>query len=115
MYKSIIAIAAAASLSLFAGPLAATDDMDTETEMQQSGDPAGSGTINPTFDRLDTDDDGSLSEEELSQYGTPSAGPSEWKTMRAEDRAAEMMDMVDQDGDGSVSPEELEESDIFEE
>lgn len=126
MYKSMIAIAAAGSFSLFAGPLAASGDTrgaagagpgsnetDTAAEMGQTGGQAGPVAVNPTFERLDTDNDGSLSQEELSEYGTPSAGPSEWQTMRAEDRAQEMMDMVDKDGDGSVSPQELEQSELI--
>lgn len=119
MNKSALALVIAGSLSL--GACSVPYFSDSEEPSNEAGsvtteEDLGVGPIagNATFERLDDDDNGVLSEEELMDYGVPSAGPSEWKTMREDDRAAEMMQMLDTNGDGVVSPMEMEQSNIIE-
>lgn len=120
MKKTALAIATAASLSLFlAGPLAAdssatgaganTGQGGSMTDTQSVGQSSGAmGGDQETFDRLDQNGDGNLDEDELSAYGSTAAGGSAAGDSSA-GGSGDMMDKMDKDGNGEVSQEEFQE------
>lgn len=115
MNKTAIAIAAAASLTLFAGPLMADTgaaDTDEAPELTQ-GQPHGEGmgqegmSADEVMEQYDMDGDGELNEEELAVFGATAAGPVEEGNY-----GEKMMQELDEDGDGNVTKEELKKSDM---
>lgn len=116
MNRTAIAIATAAALTFFAGPLAAETgaaDPGKAPELTQ-GQPGGEGMghasqmdADEVMQRYDMNNDGQLDEEELSIFGATAAG------QQAEPQdPEEMMQRLDEDGDGNVSKEELKKSDM---
>lgn len=130
MKKTAIAIATAASLSLFAGPLLAEkadepedpkltigqpDSEAAELEdrtAQDSAQPQGQGQgqgqaismdADAIMEHYDENNDGELNEEELSVFGATAAGQGE---------PDQLMQRLDEDGDGAVTKEELKQSDM---
>lgn len=119
MNKTAIAIATAASLTFFAGPLAAeatgtgaasTDSAAELTQGQPHGE--GMGQANMDADQImeqyDTNDDGELNEDELSVSGATAAG----QTGQEQEHGEKMMQRLDEDDDGAVTKEELNNSDM---
>lgn len=103
MFKTLIALVTATSLTVFAGPLAAAGDSvksgaatgagaaTTETGASQSGKAASESSgygsaqkgvietqvqpsFEPNFERLDQNKDGQLDQDELNAYGATAAG-----------------------------------------
>jgi hypothetical protein len=130
MKKTAIAIATAASLSLFAGPLVAGNNASTSADAGVSSGQAGasasqSGSVStgqtgagmgetsgavagsqPDFDQMDSNGDGQLDEDELNTYGSTAAGQG------AGEDGESMMERYDTDGDGSVSEQELQQGNM---
>lgn len=135
MKKTAIAIATAASLSLFAGPLVAGSD-DKEgaaatggtTGTQEQG-MTGTGTatqgqgmqqqqgmqqeqagVDPEaiLEHYDANGDGQLDEQELSIFGATAAGQQLGTT-----DGQQLMQRLDQDGDGAVDKQDLQQSDML--
>lgn len=120
MNKTAIAIATAASLTFFAGPLAAeatgtgaasTDSASELTQGQPHGEGMGQANMDADqiMERYDTNNDDELNEEELSVFGATAAGQA---GQDQQDQGEQMMQRLDEDGDGSVTKEELKKSDM---
>ncbi|BES73578.1 hypothetical protein RE428_45960 [Marinobacter nanhaiticus D15-8W] len=72
-------------------------------QMDQAGTQSGQGR---SFDQLDQDNDGQLSESELNAYGATAAG----QQTSAKNRGEQAMQRLDEDRNGSVSREELQQA-----
>lgn len=131
MNKTALAIATAASLTFFAGPLMAENAEEPEilenepqvtigqpdseaVELDEDDAQAGAqeqGQAQPVamdadaiMQHYDANNDGELDEEELSVFGATAAGQVE---------PGQLMQRLDQDGDGTVTKDELKQSELL--
>lgn len=121
-YKTAIAIATAASLSLGAGLLSAADETDSKSQQDSASyedvheENVGvqlQPSFEPNFERLDANQDGELDESELDAYGATAAGQGDseaqdQKQNRSQNSGDQLMDRYDTDRSGTVSEEELQ-------
>lgn len=118
MNRTALTIAAAVSLSLSAGTLTAGENakqeggqgntsrgMTSQDQYGVMGKEQGSGSMagqRQTFEVLDSDGNGVLTEEELGAYGSTAAGG------QSQDQGKQMMESLDEDRDGVVTQDEME-------
>lgn len=112
MNKTAIAIATAASLSFFAGPLAAASDSDSA--VKTTGQQGAQSDVVEVEDAVvraeeiivkhDKDGDGELNEEELNVFGASAAGGS---------GSQQTLEDLDKDKSGTVNSEELQDSEMM--
>lgn len=103
MNIKVMTMAAIMSL-VFAAPAAFAAGSDEKGD-EAMGSGSGAALDAASFEELDTDGDGLISEDELNVYGSTAAGnPDE-----AEEESKTMLKEHDMDGDGKISFEEFEE------
>lgn len=103
MNIKIMTMAAIMSL-VFAAPAAFAAGSGEKGE-EAAGSESGAAMEAASFEELDTDGDGLISEDELNVYGSTAAGNPE----EAEEKTETMLKEHDMDGDGKISFEEFEE------
>lgn len=84
----------------------ATGSGSSDPMEQQTG-AAGQGARSASFDELDTNQDGVITEDELNVYGSTAAGNPDEGGMSGQDNRDLMMEL-DQDSDGQITQDEFE-------
>lgn len=75
--------------------------------MEQQTGAAGQGARSASFDELDANQDGVITEDELNVYGSTAAGNPDEDSMSGQDTRDMMMEL-DQDNDGQLTQDEFE-------
>lgn len=83
------------------------DATGSSDPMEQQTGAAGQGARSATFDELDTNQDGVITEDELNVYGSTAAGNPDEEGMSGQD-TRDMMIELDQDSDGQLTQDEFE-------
>lgn len=83
------------------------DAMDGNSEKMQQSETMGHGMQSMSFDELDANQDGVLTEDELNVYGSTAAGNPEEKSMSGQETRDMMMEL-DRDSDGQLTQDEFE-------
>lgn len=83
------------------------DAMDGSSDQMQKSETTGQGMQSMSFDELDANEDGVLTEDELNVYGSTAAGNLDEKSMSGQDTRDMMMEL-DRDSDGQLTQDEFE-------
>ncbi|MGF2686366.1 EF-hand domain-containing protein [Marinobacter sp. DUT-3] len=83
------------------------DAMEGSGDQMQQSETTGHGMQSKSFEELDANQDGVLTEDELNVYGSTAAGNPDEESMSGQDTRDMMMEL-DRDSDGQLTQDEFE-------
>ncbi len=83
------------------------DAMEGSSDQMQKSETTGHGMQSMSFDELDANQDGVLTEDELNVYGSTAAGNPDEKSMSGQETRDMMMEL-DRDSDGQLTQDEFD-------